>query len=266
MDLRDNKKTKIEDKEFTAALREADLSRTELVRVFAVGLTFTGVSFKQCVLSSCYFRNCRFIKCDFTGATIKDSILRGAQFEDCSFKYTTWEKTQLDDAFLETCLPSEENLARDLVRSLRVNFSQTGNYEAVNRAASIEVKLTGQHLYNAAYSRQSYYRSKYKGLARLTHALQHVRWKLLDLLWGNGESINRILVSALFAILVAALLYMTSATSIAFGPAFLEALWHFWGAQYRAPMPSAYVVALTVIRFIMFGLFMAVLVKRLSRR
>ncbi len=266
MELRDNRKEKIEDKEFSAALRDEDLSRKELTRVFAVDQTFTGVSFKQCVFASCYFRNCKFIRCDFTGASIKESNFKGAQFEECSFKYTTWEKTWLDERFLDTCLPSEENLARDLARSLRVNFGQIGNYEAVNKAASIEVKLTGQHLYNAAYSRQSYYRAKYKGLARVTHALQHLRWKSLDLLWGNGESIFRVIVSGLVVVLVAALLYMRDAVGVSLPDAFIEALWHFWGVQYRAPLPSAYVVLLTVLRFVIFGLFMAILVKRLSRR
>jgi len=48
--------------------------------------------------------------------------------------------------------------------------------------------------------------------------------------------------------------------------AFLEALVHFWGVQYRAPMAVAYIVPLTVLRYILIGLFMAILVKRLSRR
>ena len=153
------------------------------------------MSFKQSEISDCYFRNCRFIRCDFTGANISRSNFRGAQYEECKFQYSTWEHTQLDEEFLYNCLPSEENLARDLVRSLRVNFGHIGNYAAVNRAASIEVALTGQHLYHAAYSKQSYYRSKYKGWDRVTHIIRHARWKALDLLWGNGESIFRILIS-----------------------------------------------------------------------
>ena len=97
MELRDNRKEKIEDKEFSAGLRDADLSRKELSHVYAVDQIFTAVAFKQCVFTSCYFRNCRFIRCDFTGASIKESNFKGAQFEECSFKYTTWEKTLLDE-------------------------------------------------------------------------------------------------------------------------------------------------------------------------
>ncbi len=266
MELRENKKERIEDKQFPVGLRDTDLSRKELSRVYAVDQLFTGVAFKQCVFASCYFRNCKFVRCDFTGASIKESNFKGAQFEECSFKYTTWEKTLLDGRFLDTCLPSEENLARDLVRSLRVNFAQIGNYEAVNKAASIEVKLTGQHLYNAAYSRQSYYRAKYKGQDRFSHALQHLRWKSLDLLWGNDESIFRVVVSSLVVVLIAAVLYVREAVGVSFLDAILEAFGHFWGVQYRAAMPPTYVVVLTVLRFVIFGLFMAILVKRLARR
>ena len=211
MALRDNKKPRIEDAEFTDDLSDDDFTRHDLVRVFAVKKVFTKVSFKQSNFVGCYFRNCRFIGCDFTGAFVKESNLRGSQFENCTFRYTSWEKSHLDDDFLDHCLPSEENLARDLVRSLRVNFADIGNYEAVNRAASIEVHLTGRHLYKAAYSNESYYRSKYKGWQRISHAAQHVRWKALDLLWGNGESIVRILISSLLAISAVSIFYAREA-------------------------------------------------------
>ena len=238
----------------------------EISRVFAVRVAFVDVNFKQCDFLRCYFRNCRFIRCDFTGANFKESNFRGAQFEECNFRYTTWEKTFLDEYFLNTCLPSEENLARDLARSLRVNFSQIGNYEAVNKAASIEVSLAGQHLYNAAYSRQSYYRAKYKGWSRLVHAMSNARWKSLDLLWGNGESIFRVAISGLAVIIIVAVCLMQVHSQLPFSDALWSTFSHFWGIQAGTNIPDSYEVVLTIIRFVLFGLFMAILVKRLSRR
>jgi len=266
MELYEHKKDVIENKEFRGEIRSEDLSMREFSRVFAVAVVFIDICFKQCDFSRCYFRNCRFIRCDFTGANIKESNLRGSHFEECNFRYTTWEKTFLDEHFLDTCLPSGENLARDLARSLRVNFSQIGNYEAVNKAASIEVSLTGQHLYNAAYSRQSYYRSKYKGWSRVIHAIGHARWKALDLLWGNGESIIRVATSGLAVIVVAALFLMRGNTHILFSDALWATFSHFWGMPDGTKFPDSYAVALTIIRFVLLGLFMAILVKRLSRR
>lgn len=266
MELHEHKKDVIENKEFRSEVRGEDLSMRELSRVFAVDVTFVDVSFKQCDFSRCYFRNCRFIRCDFTGASIKESNLRGSRFEECNFRYTTWEKSFLDEHFLDTCLPSGENLARDLARSLRVNFSQIGNYEAVNKAASIEVSLTGQHLYNAAYSRQSYYRAKYKGWSRVIHAIGHARWKTLDLLWGNGESIVRVAIAGLAVIVVATLFLMKDNSQLLFLDTLESTFSHFWGIQGGTKLPDLYAISLTVIRFVLLGLFMAILVKRLSRR
>ena len=266
MELQEHTKAVIEHKEVHGEVRNTDLSVKVLSHVFAVNVAFFDVSFKQCDFANCYFRNCRFIRCNFTGATIKECNFRGSQFDECDFRYTSWEKTILDEHFLDTCLPSEENLARDLARSLRVNFSQIGNYDAVNKAASIEVSLTGQHLYNAAYSRQSYYRGKYKGWSRISHALGHARWKTLDLLWGNGESIMRVALSGLVVVILAAIALMRDHSQLVFSDALWSAFSGFWGIQGEAKLPDSFEVTLTIIRFILFGLFMAILIKRLSRR
>lgn len=266
MERQEHIKPVIEHAEVRGEVRDEDISVTRLSHVFAVDVKFFNISFKQSDFFNCYFRNCHFIRCDFTGSTIKESNFRGSKFEDCVFRYTVFEKTILDEHFLDTCLPSEENLARDLARSLRVNFSQTGNYEAVNKAASIEVSLTGQHLYNAAYSRQSYYRSKYKGLSRISHAIGHARWKALDLLWGNGESILRVAASGLIVVVLAALSLMLDQPQLAPSDALWFAFSGFWGGQDAARLPDSYAVTLTIVRFILFGMFMAILVKRLSRR
>lgn len=266
MELTDHSKPLIEDKEFSADLREHDLAQQVLRRVFAVKKTFIGVSFKQSEISDCYFRNCRFIRCDFTGASVRRSNFRGSQYEECKFQYSTWEHTQLDEEFLDNCLPSEENLARDLVRSLRVNFGHIGNYAAVNKAASIEVMLTGQHLFHAAYSKQSYYRSKYKGWVRVLHAARHARWKALDLLWGNGESIFRILLTGVATVILWAIFLAWAYPQFTWPQSIVSVTYAFWGVTGSPPLPSHDLTLLTVVRFVLFGLFMAILVKRLARR
>ena len=134
------------------------------------------------------------------------------------------------------------------------------------RLHQFEVSLTGQHLYNAAYSRQSYYRGKYKGWSRIFHALSHARWKALDLLWGNGESILRIALSGFAVVVIAALALMRDHSQLFLSEAIWSAFSGFWGIQGGAKLPDSYAVTLTVMRFILFGLFMAILVKRLSRR
>lgn len=266
MELLDHSKPLIEDKEFTADVRVENLTQKALRRVFAVSKTFVDVSFKQAELSQCYFRNCRFIRCDFTGANISRCNFRGSQYEECKFHYTTWEHTHLDEEFLDNCLPSEENLARDLVRTLRVNFGHIGNYSAVNKAASIEVALTGQHLFNAAYSKQSYYRSKYKGWNRVVNCVRHMQWKALDLLWGNGESLFRVLVCGIFFVLVWSAFLAWQFPQFSWPDSLSVVVRAFWGVSTTPPVPEWHLVALTALRFVLVGLFMAILIKRLARR
>ena len=203
----------------------------------------------------------RLHRCRYQGHQPKGFAVRKFKFH-----YSLWEKTFLEESFLDNCLPSEENLARDLVRSLRVNFAQIGNYEAVNKAASIEVKLNGRHLFNAAYSRQAYYRNKYKGLTRIRFALRHAQWKAFDLLWGNGESIGRVLGGGLLAIACFAVAIWLNHVDIKFLDAIGSSVSIFWGVKPHREVEPVFVVLLTAIRYLLFGLFMAVLVKRLSRR
>jgi hypothetical protein len=193
--------------------------------------------------------------------------LKGSSFPESSLKYTTFSGSQLDETILDNSLPAEENLARDFVRNLRVNFTQVGNYEAVNKAASIEVKLTGIHLYKAAYSREAYYRGKdkYKGLGRVKAVLSHAKWKFLDLLWGNGESLFKIFMSSLaFILFVASIIFMTSPSS--FSDTTISVFYNFWGVKPDIDIARPYIVLLTAVRLLFFSLFVSVLVKRLAKR
>lgn len=269
MALEDKLKEKIADKEFLSDVFSQSYSRRELTRVYAVKRTFSDVDFSQCSFTSCYFRNCRFIRCNFTGTNFKETNLRGSTYPESIFKYTTFDKSPVDAEILDNCLPPEENLARDLVQSLRVNFAQIGNYEAVNKAISIEVKQTGQHLYNAAYSKQSYYRGKeeYAGINRILYVWKHFSWKFLDILWGNGESIVKILFSAIFFVIASSLLvYIGNPEETPLKNAFLGPIYAFWGVSTKFSIGESYMLLLTVGRLIFFSLFISVLIKRLARR
>ena len=99
-------KPKLTDVEITKPVSSEKLARTEFTRVYAVNMVFTEVDFAQCVFSECYLRNCTFIRCDFTGFAFKASNLRGSQFDACKFEYSSWERTLVDDNFLNRYLPA----------------------------------------------------------------------------------------------------------------------------------------------------------------
>jgi len=73
------------------------------------------------------------------------------------------------------------------------------------------------------------------------------------------------LISCFIAILAVSILYSLEA-KVTFVDALMESIWQFWGRQYAQSMPPIYALSLTITQFVAFGLFMAILVKRLSRR
>ena len=135
----------------------------------------------------------------------------------------------------------------------------------MNKAASIEVSLTGRHLFLAAYSKQSYYRSKYKGLDRFLQGFRHLQWKLLDLLWGNGESFCRVFFSGILIILVWSAFLAWQIPEASGMDSFKTILLAFCGAPIQLQLPSVHIAAINAIRFVLVALFMAIFIKRLAR-
>jgi hypothetical protein len=102
-------------------------------------------------------------------------------------------------------------------------------------------------------------------MARTKKALDHLKWKFFDLLWGNGESVIRVIASALFVILAISLAG-TLSSSGTFLQVATSSFLTFWGIQAQSAISNYLAVPLIISRFLFFGLFMAILVKRLSRR
>jgi hypothetical protein len=130
----------------------------------------------------------------------------------------------------------------------------------------MEVRLTGRHLFDAAYSNKSYYRSNYKGWVRALQAAKHAQWKALDLFWGNGESIFRILCTGALIVIAGTVFLSWSNREFPWPKSFFAVAHSFWGIAHVPPIPSGQMICLTIARLLLFGLFMAVLVKRLARR
>lgn len=102
-------------------------------------------------------------------------------------------------------------------------------------------------------------------MARAEKALEHLKWKFFDLLWGNGESVVRVIVSAAFVILSVSLVGSFSGAG-PFGPIATSSFLTFWGVPTQPVISPYLAIPLVISRFVFFGLFMAILVKRLARR
>jgi len=240
------------------------------IRLNAKRVTFKKVSFQHCIFDGCYFNGCVFDSCDFTGCRFIGSNFHKSAFAGCKFEFATFERSQIDDDILVSEAPREENLRMRFARSLRMNYQQIGDAKAVNKAISLELEATSIYLYKSWRSRETYYRKKYPGLKAIA---QFVRWSefwILDFVWGNGESIVKLLRTIVLSVIVIAA-YDTNAHGNVLN------IGDYWSSFQSAPAvflgvsyPQSYsVAALSFIagtRFVAIALLTALLVKRFSRR
>lgn len=241
------------------------------VRLNAKKVRFTKVSFQHCIFEGCYFNGCVFDSCDFTGCRFIGSNLHQSAFSGCKFDYATFERSHLEDDILLSEAPREENLRMRFARSLRMNYQQIGDAKAVNKAISVELEATSVYLYKSMRSQESYYKEKYPG--PIKSGIQFIKWVdfwSLDFLWGNGESIVKLLRTIAFGF-VAIGIYDTATNGNALN------IGDYWAALKNAPAvflgisnPQNFsVLALSTIagaRLVTVALLTALLVKRFSRR
>jgi hypothetical protein len=257
------------DKKFVADIIGQAYANHLFIRLIAKGRRFTKIDFKYSIFDACYLRDCAFDSCDFTGCRFIATNLSGSSFAGCKFDYAVFEKTSVDSDLLDIGCPGHENLKMRFARSLRMNYQQLGDARSANKAIVVELQAMGVYLNKAWQSNESYYRKKYSGLKRLQAFLDWGRFKILDWVWGNGESPLKLLrTAALF------LIFMAVGDVIAFGDwrslpsygnAVLEAPQIFFGAK-TPPYPGWWLTTILIVRLMIFGFFMAIIVKRFNRR
>lgn len=169
-----------------------------LIRLNAKKQTsFKNVSFQHCVLDGCYMNNCMFDSCNFTGARFLACNFHQSSFNGCDFSYAIFERCQIDDDILEGEAPLQENLRMRFARSLRMNYQQIGDAKAVNKAISLELEATATYLHKSWASKNNYFRKKYQGLKRGRQIVKWLDFWILNFVWGNGESVFKLIRSIL---------------------------------------------------------------------
>lgn len=268
--LKDSGREKISDKKIDSPVSDERFINKFFERLVALKVEFKNIDFRYCIFDAAYLRNCNFEECDFTGCRFINCNLAGCSFNGCKFDYVSFDKSLIDNDILDVGCPGPENLKLKFARSLRMNYQQIGDAKSANKAISIELQATEDHLHKAWKSKESYYRKKYKGLDRLKVYGEWLEFKLLDLIWGNGESSWK-----LFRAVLMVLLIITGIHVIGFGDpklveSYVEALLMspqvFLGVVNPTAYPGSYVTVIFLIRLIMFGFFMSIIIKRFNRR
>ncbi|MGD0461696.1 MAG: pentapeptide repeat-containing protein [Tepidisphaeraceae bacterium] len=228
------------------------------------GGVFKDLQFKYVIFEDCYFRDCKFDNCNFTGAVFRNSNLRGSSFEGCDFSYCRFSNTVVHESIIQRNMPGYENVALELARALRVNYAQVGDSKGVNAAILAELQATKTHLYNAAFSRQSYYRRKYRGVARAQSVANYAWFKITDFVWGHGESLPKLLRLLMLVYLV--VVVWGAVQGRPFRGVFSDAFTLLWGTYKGVDFTPFFFGAVTAIRLLLTGLFVTVLVRRFSKR
>jgi len=268
--MKDSGREKLSDKKFDSPVSGKKFINKLFERLVAKNIEFENVDFRYCIFDAAYIRNCSFKDCDFTGCRFVNCNLTGSSFNGCKFDYATFDKTFIDNDILEVGCPGPENLKLKFARSLRLNYQQIGDSKSANKAISIELQATEDHLHKAWKSKESYYRKKYKGINRFKIFGGWLEFKLLDLIWGNGESTWK-----LFRAVLVVLLIITGVHTVGFGDptlvkSYFEALLIspqvFLGILTPPTYPMLYLTVIFLARLIMFGFFMSIIIKRFNRR
>ena len=240
------------------------------VRLNAKKKTFRNVTFQHSIFDACYFYNCIFDSCDFVGCRFTGCNLHQSAFSGCKFDYAVFERCDIDAGILEREAPREENLKMRFARSLRMNFQQIGDAKAVNKAILLELQATASYLRKSWSSSETYYREKYPGWKKLAQFYKWLQFKMLDLVWGNGESTWKLL-RTIAVVLVLIAIYDTSKfgnpwdlsaylTSLAAAPGV------FFGVANPHEYPVLFSAAVAALRLLGFAFLTAILVKRFGRR
>lgn len=246
------------------------------IRAIAKGIVFEGVDFSKCIFDSCYLRDCRFVRCKFEGAKFLNCNLQGSYFSDCNFDYVIFEKTFVDDEIFE-CAPKLNNLKYKFARSLKLNYASIGDYIKASNAVKIELEATKKHLYDTWTLNDDYHRNKYGGIRkRFSQFWKWFKVTLLDFIWGNGESLWR-LVRFNLIIFVCLTIYDIFEKSInnAFDIVnilFIKVPSNYFGIiinqddNYFDYYPDWLNLLIVIIRLISFGLLMSIIIKKYNRR
>ena len=267
--VRSNRVTET-DKRIIGDVSNSKFANHLFVRLVAKGRRFTKVDFQYTIFDSCYLRKCVFDSCNFTGARFNSSNLVDSSFSGCNFDYCSFEKTVVDHDILDTNCPGFENLKLRFARSLRINYQQLGDATSANKAMAIELQATEIHLHKAWRSKESYYRKKYAGLKRVEIFAEWIGFKILDLTWGNGESLIKLSRAVLIILLSMAfldvLLWRNPYDVHDYITALLQAPPTFFGVLSPSNYPKLYLAFVTFVRLVFIGFFMSIIIKRFNRR
>jgi hypothetical protein len=227
-----------------------------------------------------YFHKAKFKRCKFIGTRFIASNFRSATFEECDFSYADFDRSVVPIPQVLANLPAYANVRWELLHNLRANMRVLGDTRHESELVWQEIDTEMEH-WRAIARRPAGYYQKYTRSERWLARFRH--WRLIAerYIWGHGESLARLGVATLAALLILGLLNALGRIGDVSGTS-IGAMLKLWlecflfvtelfvdlpsvNAQdvARSPITSTLAVAL---RYLSIGLAVPVLYKYISKR
>ncbi len=237
---------------------------------------FKDVNFKYARFEDCYFRNAEFHNCDFTGAKIDNCNFSQASFKDCIFEFTLFFSSILDFKDIKGSLPEKPNLKRDVLRNLRMNAKSQGNYKDSYLIAIEEMNSELKYYSKATFYKKSrkedkFYAEKYpKPKDRFRNARLGISLWLEKQIWGFGIMPRKFLITILAVLIVFSGLDILVRWDLSWGSLWdsikgVLSAFASLATKERDALPWWLTISIVIFRYISMGVFVAIILKRISR-
>lgn len=260
-------------------LRDKSLLRSRFIRCGFKEAQLEGCELNHSKFYECYFRKTCFRRVSFVGCEFKDCRFDEAEFDNCQLDNAEFSNCSITYDQIQPCLPQRQNILWRLARNLRVNAQNRGESEDARRFLLAELRASEIHNFKKAFAwTEPYYRRKYRGVDRIIGGWNWAVSKISSFCWGHGELPSRVLrLAALVALLFAALYRWSNAAFHNFpepqrfadfvGLSVAMLAGTSYGATVAANGPARVLTTTeSAIGLVLFGLFVAALYRRISKR
>jgi hypothetical protein len=250
--------------------------------------TFANVSFLNTRLDDCHFLNCVFEGCYFRKTRLTECHLPASRFIDCEFvkprifacgfQYTRFQRSAPRFIEVESSLPGEPNLCRELCHNLATEASVLGNENEARQYRLRAIREREEELRRGYRWSDSYSESHYPELERVRAFLELCVSRLNGWLWGHGEYLTRLLLNVVVLALIIGpiLLYLArdhlhKGGSIGFGDCVVLSVASVLNTAATAGVGTtgvgvAIVLALSALGLLFLGLFVTYVFRAVTRR
>jgi hypothetical protein len=185
-------------------LENVDYKKATFLRVGVKNGEIKNSKLTQCAFKDCYFRKAKFINIDFTGTIFTNCNFEKAKFQGCHFRYAKFYNCLINVDEITACLPNEPNLKVDLARNLRKNYQSIGDKVSADKMLPIEIGAHEDEQMGIFMSKTSYYRERYDFIDRIQAGKKVFLSKLSGYIWGYGFRLDRLVLSYITMIVIAA--------------------------------------------------------------